>query len=459
MKNVCFFFAACLVILILSCQKKNKAPEIQQINSSEVEVYVRDTVRLSCLAVDADKDSLGYKWTSTVGSFTETSTGSKISWKAPDAEGIYTIKVAVNDGKLSNEKRLTITVKTPAPTVKTNPEPVKESVIPKTSQKSVTSSKTITESVGKAPVADFDASMKEVKVGEEIQFTDKSSESPQEWSWDFGDGTKSTQQNPSKAYSSIGTYTISLKASNNFGNNTLTKNNFLKVNKVERIILTGTQPYYGYTYKTVKIGDQWWFAENLQTTMYSDGTNIQNITDMYIWDDLKTGAYCWYNNDPDKFQNLYGALYNGHAVHTGKLCPVGWHIPTEKDWGIIRNYLIDNGYNYDFSKSGKNENIGKSLAAQSYWKLSEGPGSVGNDLQSNNSSGFSGLPGGYRNHYNSKFEYEGVTGFWWSSTTYVLNSEKFPLFCSMGYSSTKLGNGFGYYTLETGFSVRCVKDN
>ena len=82
----------------------------------------------------------------------------------------------------------------------------------------------------------------------------------------------------------------------------------------------------GNVYTSVTIGTQVWMVENLKTTKYNDGTPIPNVTDNTEWSNLTTPAYCWYDNDITK-KNPYGALYNGYAVRTGKLCPTGWHVP------------------------------------------------------------------------------------------------------------------------------------
>jgi len=66
----------------------------------------------------------------------------------------------------------------------------------------------------------------------------------------------------------------------------------------------------GNVYKIVKIGKQWWMAENLKTTKYNDGTSIILTTDDNEWINLNSPSYCWYNNDQTNFGNMYGALYN-----------------------------------------------------------------------------------------------------------------------------------------------------
>jgi len=87
----------------------------------------------------------------------------------------------------------------------------------------------------------------------------------------------------------------------------------------------------GNIYKTIRIGNQTWMAENLKTTKYNDGELIPNITVDVEWLEFSSGAYCWYNNDGTRNKNTYGALYNWYSVNTGKLCPAGWHVPSNKE--------------------------------------------------------------------------------------------------------------------------------
>lgn len=95
----------------------------------------------------------------------------------------------------------------------------------------------------------------------------------------------------------------------------------------------------GNVYKTVKIGNQWWMAENLKTTRYSDGTKIPHVPDSLMWINLTTPAYCCYHNDAITYKNTYGALYNWFTINTGKLAPKGWHIPTDVEWTALINNL------------------------------------------------------------------------------------------------------------------------
>ena len=76
-------------------------------------------------------------------------------------------------------------------------------------------------------------------------------------------------------------------------------------------------------------------AENLKTTQYNDGTDIPLVTEVTEWINLNTPGYCWYDNDEATYKEIYGALYNWFAVNSGKLCPAGWHIPTDDEGKIL----------------------------------------------------------------------------------------------------------------------------
>ena len=91
----------------------------------------------------------------------------------------------------------------------------------------------------------------------------------------------------------------------------------------------------GNSYNTVVIGTQTWMAENLKTTRLNDGTSIPLVTSSTTWGTLSTPAYCWYNNDEATNKVTYGALYNWYTAKSGKLCPSGWHIPSDDEWTTL----------------------------------------------------------------------------------------------------------------------------
>jgi len=84
-------------------------------------------------------------------------------------------------------------------------------------------------SAGNVPVADFNADKTIVLLNEDVHFTDLTTYSPNAWNWNFGDGTFSSQQNPTHSYSVAGIYTITLTASSPYGNSTKTKTSYINV--------------------------------------------------------------------------------------------------------------------------------------------------------------------------------------------------------------------------------------
>ena len=202
----------------------------------------------------------------------------------------------------------------------------------------------------------------------------------------------------------------------------------------------------GNVYHTITIGTQVWMVENLKTTKYNDGTAIPLVTDNTAWAAMSTPACCFYNNDVTTYKNTYGALYNWHAVNTGKLAPTGWHVPTDAEWTTLENYVSAN--------LGTSGSVAKALAATIKWNDSTFPGAIGYDLTKNNSSGFSALPGGWR-VIGGGFGNLSLNGFWWSSTGYDTDSAWIRY---MEYDYTNGGlNRYGNYG-QDGYSVRCVRD-
>jgi uncharacterized protein (TIGR02145 family) len=191
----------------------------------------------------------------------------------------------------------------------------------------------------------------------------------------------------------------------------------------------------GNVYKTVKIGGQIWMAENLKTTRFNDGTAIPNAPAINSWLFINTPAYCWYDDDTITNKNTYGALYNWYAVSTGKLCPLGWHVPAEEDWVILTDFLG-----------------GKTVAGSKLKEVGTSHWSSPN-ADATNESGFSALPGGgiilqFRIPY-----LIGDTGFWWSSTEL---SDSTALVRNIHSCGTELYRN--KYHKVRGFSIRCIKD-
>jgi len=198
----------------------------------------------------------------------------------------------------------------------------------------------------------------------------------------------------------------------------------------------------GNVYKTVKIGDQWWMAENLKVTQYNDRTPINHVTGNSAWTSTSGGAYCSYDNN-DANIATYGLLYNWYAVDTKKLAPAGWHVPSDAEWKQLEMYL-------GMTQSQANATGWRGTDQGYQMKSTSGWNSNGNG---SNSSGFSALPGGFRYYYNGAFYHVGSSGFWWSATVY---SSVSAWYRELRYSDSGVyRNGDGK---QDGFSVRCVRD-
>lgn len=206
----------------------------------------------------------------------------------------------------------------------------------------------------------------------------------------------------------------------------------------------------GNVYSTIRIGNQIWTVENLRVTHYNDGTPIPQIADNTAWSKTKFGSYCYYNNDSITNADKYGALYNWHAIYQGKLAPADWHVPTDAEWDTLESYLICNGYNWDGTTSGNK--IGKSLAAKTDWITSDTQGQVGNDLSSNNSSGFSALPGGWR-YYDGDFIFQSSISLWWCAPVSGVSRAYYR---GLRYNEGCIDRN--HHNRECGFSVRLVRD-
>ena len=193
----------------------------------------------------------------------------------------------------------------------------------------------------------------------------------------------------------------------------------------------------GYVYKTIKIGNQLWMAENLRVAHYRNGEAIPNVINNDEWANLTSGAYCNYDNNPTNGRK-YGKLYNWYAVDDYRgLAPAGWHVATNEEWTTLTNYL-------------KGEDVaGGKLKSKTGWKQpNEG---------ATNESGYCALPCGHRYGDGASVGL-GEQGFWWSSTEYSATNAKGRFMGS--YGKNVISNVNDYYSDHKvdGFSIRCVKN-
>lgn len=182
----------------------------------------------------------------------------------------------------------------------------------------------------------------------------------------------------------------------------------------------GVTDICGNSYQSIVIDNQEWMKKNLDVCKYRNGDIIPQVQDATEWENLTTGAWCYYNNDSAN-GSIYGKLYNWYAVNDSRgLAPAGWHVPSFEEWTTLDNVL----------------------------------GGAG----ANNKSSFSALPGGILNYdYNTQFPYSfkfmqmSYYGFWWTNPYKIQGS----IICAAGSSDFSIRDQI---LKNSGLSVRCVKN-
>ena len=194
----------------------------------------------------------------------------------------------------------------------------------------------------------------------------------------------------------------------------------------------------GNIYNTLPIGEQCWTKENLKVGAMIDGS--QNQTENSIIE-----KYC-VDNDPAKC-DLYGGLYQWEEMMQYSttpgiqgICMNGWHIPTHEEWTTLSDYL-----NGEDVAGGKMKTTGTIEEGTGLW-YSPNTGAT-------NSSGFTGLPGGWKFPLAGPFEYLSSFGYWWTSSRDVYGD---PWFSQLKFNSANLYQG--YIVWAFGFSVRCLRN-
>ena len=210
----------------------------------------------------------------------------------------------------------------------------------------------------------------------------------------------------------------------------------------------------GYTYDLVAIGDQCWFAENLRNEHYANGDAIPGDLSDGDWSSTTSGAVTVYgegtstvnNGSDDEVSNLadYGRLYNWYAVYDARgLCPSGWHVPTDGEWMMMEMALgmsESEAYSVGWRGTDQGTQMKSSPEDSPSW-------------DGTNTSGFSGLPGGYR-YSDGDFHFEGSLGYFWASSPD--GAYNWAWHRTLGSGST----GVIKYDRprRAGLSVRCVRD-
>ena len=187
----------------------------------------------------------------------------------------------------------------------------------------------------------------------------------------------------------------------------------------------------GAVYKTIKIGNQVWMAENLKYLPSVVGPGTGSETQPYYYVYGYDGTDVNAAKVTDNYQT-YGVLYNWTVAVNA--CPTGWHLPSDAEWTELTDFL-----------GGESVAGGKlKEAGLSHWaNPNEG---------ATNETGFTALPGGCRRNFGNFF-YLSSNGYWWSSTEYDASD------AWNRYLNYNNGDAHRYESSkDDGFSIRCVRD-
>ena len=213
-----------------------------------------------------------------------------------------------------------------------------------------------------------------------------------------------------------------------------------KLLSITQKILSEIKPQY----ESIRIGNQEWMIRNLNVDRFRNGDLIAHIESKEEWD--KAGrngqpACCYYDNGPENGKK-YGKLYNWFAVNDPRgLAPNGWHVPSDREWEILVEFL--GGEDIAGHKM-------KSVEGWEEWKDKDDKIQNGNG---DNSSKFNGLPGGYRDTGGS-FDGIRASAVFWSATE--SGNCYYAWLRDLNYN---LGNVIRYYNFKSvGASVRCLRD-
>lgn len=364
-----------------------------------------------------------------------------------------------------------------------------------------TKTQTITvKATGSAPIASFTATPTITTVGTNVTFTDNSSNTPTEWLWEFGDGTTSTLRNPTHAYSSANTYTVTLTVTNSFGNNSITKSSYIRVGKApvaayigspttintgEHVQFTNqatnsptsflwsfgdgsnsTEQNPNHTYNsagiyTVKLTVTNDFGTNAKTnTKYiiANGTGAA-ITDVEgnTYNTVQIGTQMWMASD------LKVKKYNDNTSIPNRSNSTLWNTPGDTGFYALNSTKVY--YNWHIGNSTKNVcPTGWHMPSESEWytlityaggsaeaisKLNNRSWNGNNGL---NTLGFSADPTGYISENGTITNNDGTVAYWWTSSEFTNASYGWSYYDGNSHIAAEP------HPKNYGYAIRCVKD-
>jgi len=234
----------------------------------------------------------------------------------------------------------------------------------------------------------------------------------------------------------------------------------------------------GNVYKTVKLADQVWMAENLRYLPEQHYDVSTTEMRYYVWNDYNAATEMG-----AEALRVYGAFYNWPAALQGAapatsadsapirgVCPEGWHIPSQAEWKQLAQYVLDAGMAAVGSDGAVDETaLAKALASKEMWIIppyiegEEQPTWVGIEMEKNNATGFNGIPIGFRSYsFNEadggvQWDHACYSAGWWSAT----QGEMGEGFCSvvrMWSDNQRFVTEGSNFIGGVGLTVRCLRD-
>ena len=182
-------------------------------------------------------------------------------------------------------------------------------------------------------------------------------------------------------------------------------------------------------FNSVKIGNQYWMTKNLDVDCYANGDPIPQVQNPKEWDNLRIGAYCYYDNDSNNGLK-YGKLYNYFAIKDERgLAPSGFCVSKLEDWKILFHFLGENALLYKSTNGWKDNGNG------------------------NNQSRMNILPGGHRMTVGAFFGLNEYTCFWTSNEF----SAGYSLYIDFSYYSDSAFIFSEGANWKRGYYIRCLK--
>lgn len=204
--------------------------------------------------------------------------------------------------------------------------------------------------------------------------------------------------------------------------------------QLERLIGVTSKVVLTPPIPTVTIGSQTWMVQNLNVDRYANGDIIPQITDDTAWENLTTGAWCWYENDSANGA-IYGRLYNWYAVTDPRgLAPEGYRVPSVSDWITLFNTLGNPG-----DAGGPMKEAGTA-----HW--------IAPNTGATNSSGFTALPGGVRGKFGAFTDIGLINQLWTTDENDLTSGVSYKL--ANDDISVLTQNNDKFW----GSTVRCIKN-